>query len=391
LIEKRFVRRYLMVRIQPLLPPSTPDSEGVMLRLVGANQGAYYMPALFIGKNENPSTNTSDPDRLDTYTFSGTTVRAATYLAEDLDSLEHSLTVMPQKGLRFQMDRNLLVSKLKSKGLSFSGSGASPFDFNYFVSYAEIQMPIDTAKTWVENNYSLDLGVVSNMDSLADGGPEGLTLLANIPLDSSLPKRSEWKTLWILDANQTLNGNPDTVRFSFEPSPDAATQFLRFALASDTSKDMDTLNLQAGMTREITINAGSRIPLYLSVTSHGHSCDITYRLRMEAKEESRQWLNPETKLPYTDYANLSPRLLAPNKTHVTLRATTSVQRLLNRKTVGQDVFHEFAVKLINKNALQTDSLNIPVNYPILGRVHFPQTNGKILVKLHLLLFPLQQP
>jgi hypothetical protein len=391
LIEKRYARRYMMVRIQPLRPPSASDSNDVMLRIVGGASGAYYMPALYIGKTDKPSTSSGNPDRLDAYTLANSVARAATYMAEDLDSLNQTLTVLPQKGVRFQLDRDLLISKLRQKGLSFSNPINSEYDFNYFVSYAEMILPLDSAKTKIENNYSLDMGVVSNLDSLADGAVDGASTYSNIPLDSTHPNRSKWRLLWVLDANQTLSGNSDTVKFSFETSPDPTTQFLRFTLASDTSTDLDTLHLKAGMTREMTISAGSRIPLFLSVTSNGHSCDITYRLRMESREENRNWLNPKTKEPYTDYADLSPRLLSPKKQDVALRATNGIQRILNRKTLGDDIFQEFLVKIITKDARQTDSLNLRVNYPILGRVQFPQTDGKIFVKLHLLLFPLQQP
>jgi hypothetical protein len=170
---------------------------------------------------------------------------------------------------------------------------------------------------------------------------------------------------------------------------------LRFHLASDTSRDLDTLVLRPGIQREHILDPYRRIPLFLKLTPSEDTCDIAYVLRANAVQENQDFKNPSTLKSLTEYKDLTERLLLPKREALNLRATQGVQRLLNRQGLDNDagghIFHEFSVSLANRSALQADTGFIPLRYPIVGEARFLPQDGKMRADLHLILIDLAQP
>jgi hypothetical protein len=312
---------------------------------------------------------------------------------------DSAFTLLPRRGLRFRVERGELLNRLEKafqqQGMAMPQGAFANFDSRFFVAYADMQLKLDTAKTFIENDYALDIKTYSQLDSAVESGEGGAPVLFyQLPLDTTRPARPKWQTLVTLVNPNSSSRKADTIKVLFEPSPDPAYSWLRLHAASDTSRDIDTLLLTPGFNRELVLNTNSNIPLVLTAMPSAKSCDIAYKLRPSSTQESGDYKNPSTLKSLTEYSDLTQRLILPKREVVTMRATQGMQRLLNRTELGQTssgLFHEFSVSLNQRNALQADTGFIKLNYPVIGEVRFAPEGGKVRAKLHLILIDLSQP
>lgn len=399
LTAERLNHRYLMQQVQTLESGPLSDSAGLLLRVTGIAR-YEYMPSLLFGTGitTNSSSLRENVNRLLPYASDATRTYSVDYVVHEHEPQDSTFTLLPRRGLRFRVERGELLTRLENafakQGVSIPSASGGPFDARFFVAYADMQLKLDTAKTFIENNYALDIRAFSQLDSAIedDGGPS--VVFYQLPIDSSKPVRNQWQSLVTLVNTDDLDRKADTLKVLYEPSPDPAYNWLRFHLSSDTSRDIDTLLLTPGREQEWARSFNPSRPLVLTVTPTARHCDIAYKVRPGSSQESIEYKNPSTLKNFTEYADLTERMILPKREAVKVRATQGMQRLLNRTALSQSsggLFHEFAINLTQRYALQSDTNFIRLNYPILAEARFAPENGKLRAKLHLILIDISQP
>lgn len=399
LTAERLNHRYLMLQVQTLDSGPLSDSAGLLLRVTGIAR-YEYMPSLLFGTGitTNSSSLRENVNRLLPYASDATRTYSVDYEVHEHEPQDSTFTLLPRRGLRFRVERGELLTRLENafakQGVSIPSASGGAFDARFFVAYADMQLKLDTAKTFIENNYALDIRAFSQLDSAIEDDGGSSVVFYQLPIDSSKPIRNQWQSLVTLVNTDDLDRKADTLKVLYEPSPDPAYNWLRFHLSSDTSRDIDTLLLTPGREQEWARSFNPSRPLVLTVTPTARHCDIAYKVRPGTSQESIEYKNPSTLKNFTEYADLTERMILPKREAVKVRATQGMQRLLNRTALSQSsggLFHEFAINLTQRYALQSDTNFIRLNYPILAEARFAPENGKLRAKLHLILIDISQP
>jgi hypothetical protein len=145
---------------------------------------------------------------------------------------EHSpqdsvFTLIPRRGLRFRIERQELLKRIQGEIGALSSLTAGEFDSRFFVAYADMKLKLDTTRTYIENNYALDVSTYSQLDSALPSEGDRSVRLFSLPLDSAKPNRTHWVPVWILtDLNSESRTTPS--RCSMNPAPMATTAFCAF-------------------------------------------------------------------------------------------------------------------------------------------------------------------
>lgn len=390
---KRYAYRYILMQITPVIPDTLADSLATMIRPAGPFPGAYRGPGLIFGNTSSPFTANTEKQRLEPYSI-GTT-RAVTYLLSDANREDSTLGLLPKRNVKFQVNRQALLDSIAGRLGKLAATSSSVFDSRFFVSYADITLPYDRARTSIDNDYAVDIQATSILDSLAGSRDSGF--VDPIQVSATPPgKSSTWQNLWVLDENASVYGRSDTLKISYEKSEDDGQyRFARLRHSLDTAKDIDTLILQVGTTREIFLGNVSRVTPWVKVKALDAACEVYFALRSATDKESNTFLDPETKTQYTSSAGVSSRFLNPKSTEAsfTFRATEGLQKTLNRMSVGNtgNVSTAIGVQIAGRRGLQQDSSFVSTYYPVMAKVRFPVQNGQVRAKIRVLLYPLPNP
>jgi|GEM_PF-6245451 len=381
---KRLGYRYILLDLQPV----AADTD-LMLRPAGGI-GAYYGPALLFGGGFDPARASTSKQRLEPY-YVTATARSVTYFLEEDHENDDALGISPRRNLKFRIHRDTLLQRISRKLGGLPPSPQGEFDSRYFIPFGEISLPLDTNLTRIENDYALDVAMVSNLDSTAPSSDPGVVTYHDLKLSPG-PESPQWETLWVIDQALSLRQKTDTLKVAYVlPEADSSVRILRFRRMADTTRDLDSLIIRPGQSRELSLNPGTRISLRVKVDARAEDYDLTFRLRSQSTVEAAGIRDPETGYPYTDNEDLTSRFLIPGNPWVSVRSTEGLQRTLNRVNLGKDLQQEFSLQVSGRGGLDPDTNFIRTYYPIQGSVRFPAVDGTVRAKIHLLLFPLTQP
>ncbi len=380
-----------LIQIQLTPIPDGSKSGLAMLRL-GGEITSSYGPALLFGKtNFNPAS-ASSKQKLGTLTTVG--IRGVNYTLKYKGS---RFDILPAKmrGLHLLLDRSRLLDSLDAALLR---QGITPpsraiqghFDLTYFIPFGQISLPLADSLT-LEGSLPLDMRLASDIDSTLPGTPSGALGLKIIPLD--VPT--------VIGYNYE-NGNYSKVLDSISlfyrkvPALDSGLNQIIVRFGKDTLKN-DSEFVHVGETKEIIIaNASGSLPLILTLTAGKNTAQAEYYLSSHAVAENNDFRDEKTGELLSTLSKKLSHLLFPSQKTLNLRATTGLQRLLNRADAGQNVFPDLLIQPAFQSAIDTavttGSVTQPqrIPFPILSVIPPKIQGGKLTIGLDLYLYPLKK-
>jgi hypothetical protein len=399
LVQARGAKHFLEMRLTRIsLAPK--DSAAGMLRLGGFTGSSeaelVYAPMLLFG-NYDSTVGAPAANRLATYVISGTKTSSSTY-SLNYAGPRTDMVTGKVRGLHVILDRHALLDSIDAALLRQGRtpqprSTASDFDLAYFVPFAKVSLPLDTAKSSLEGGFPLVFTMLTAVDTLL-----GDTVTGGIRIDTVLLNTS--KVLWHTYEIGHLENIQDNVSLSFAPAQGASDSALRIVIlkfSQDSSRN-DTVYMRLGETRQraTTLVGFGKNSLTLDLTAGENSLIVRNYLTIRSNEaENNEFRDPATGETITDLAKRLPRFLQPGQGTLALRATNGFQRLLNRTRSNANVLQDFQFQpntlpaVDPKNATGEDNVPLVVRFPILSVVAPAIQNGKLKVDVDLYLYPLK--
>ncbi len=309
-----------------------------------------------------------------------------------------SLLYGVSRGLHLRLDRKTLMDSIATRmgNPALADSTPGKYDTRFFLPYAEIRFPLDSARTKVDGPFALDMQITSDVDSAAVPGAL-LSDTLQLPLDSTL------RLLYSYGIADAQHLNPtDSLYCKYQRHPaDSALRQAIFRWKGIDSAISDTFTLipdgrswELGLKR---ISSSSRTHSVSVVPDSGH-LSLKVFFSTSAVTEPNGFLDSTLKADLTAYADLKRRYIRPGASELALRATRGIRSLLNRNTGAvctptpcPDVAPDLFLRPFDRRAFDaTDSANyLQVPYPVLGEIEFPRNAGKLEVTLDLYLYPLR--
>jgi hypothetical protein len=378
------------------ISPLTPADSG-MFRFISqaavtssANQRRYNS-GLWLGRYSKDSLLTVGT-LLTPYRSGFAASPAANYETRHTGSSTTTLLHGVSRGLHLRINRDTLLNRIRLKlnahtpgdptlgdrllGVNPSGT----FDRRFFVPYAEIRLPIDTALTRVDGPFAIDMGITSDVDSL---GLDTATFRDDIAIGTGDSLK--------LPVHGGNSGSVavDTLAVTYRAHPVDTT--LRDPAVADTFTTVPD-----GRHRELTLRrrSGWLRSATLSVKPEVSQLRVDVFFNVASIAEPRHLLDARGN-NITNTATLSRRFWRPGADSLTTRATRGVQSLLNRvHTPGIGIAPDLFLRSVDRLAYDTATVSGQtyrrVAYPVFGEIAFKRAgNGRLEVGLELYLYPLE--
>lgn len=306
------------------------------------------------------------------------------------------------RGLHLRINRDTLINRIRLKlnaldpGRPTLGDdylGTTPtghFDRRFFVPYAEMRLPVDTAATRVAGPFALDLSVTSDVDSL------GLDT-ASFRDDLTLAAGPDSLVLPVYGGIGNVRMDNLVVRYRAHPRDTALRQILTHWKGAPSVADTFVTEAD-GRHRELTLSrrTGWLRPAVLSIKPSPAALRIEVYFNVSALEEPRDILDSLGQ-PITASRDLVSRYYRPGADSVKVRVTRGLRTLFNRNyTTGTAIAPDMFLRTVERRVY--DTTRVPgttypyqlVVYPVTGEIAFKRApGGRLEVGLELYLYPLE--
>jgi hypothetical protein len=303
------------------------------------------------------------------------------------------------RGMHLRINRDTLISRIRLKLNALVPSdptlgdrllGANPtgtFDRRFFVPYAAMRLPLDSARTRVQGPFALDMGVSTDVDSLADAHEAFPDNIAIATADSM--------RLVVRGGSGASPADTLVVAYRVHPLDPA----LRQALLRWTRNGAlaDTFNLEPnGLNRELALRRPSgwaRSPT-LNIQPGSTQLGVQVYFNVAGVGEPSFLLDSNGR-NITRTSELSRRFWRPGADSLNLRVTRGLRNILNRvHTPGVGVAPDMFLRSIDRAAFDTSTISgltyRRIDYPVFGEIEFKRAgNGRLEVGLDLYLYPLE--
>lgn len=355
--------------------------------------GRYAADSLAVGTLVKPYVST-----INTNVYKPATNYEFRYTGPNTNTLLHGVA----RGVHLRINRDTLINRIRLKlnaldpanpTLGDDYLGANPtgnFDRRFFVPYAEMRLPVDTAATRVAGPFAIDLTVNSDVDSL------GLDTAA-FRDDISLAVGSDSLVLPVYGGVGSSRMDNLVVRYRAHPADTTLRQVMtRWAGAPSVA---DTFVTEPdGRHRELTLTrrTGWLLPATLSIKPSAAALRIEVYFNASGVTEPRDILDSLGK-PLTANRDLAARFYRPGADSVTVRVTRGLRTLFNRNyTAGTAIAPDMFLRTVERRVY--DTTRVPgttypyqtVLYPVTGEIDFKRAaSGRLEVGLELYLYPLE--
>ncbi len=325
-------------------------------------------------------------------------VPAANYEVKHTGSSTRSLLYGVARGLHLRVNRDTLLQRIRTAlnareatlgdRLLGSAPAGERFDRRFFVPYARLRLPVDTALTSVQGPFALDMTLSSDVDSL-DSETESFRDDIDVAVGAQigLPMRGGGS-----------GSVPDTLVVAYRAHPaDTALRQILYHWASRPTAADTVIVEPNGLRRELAARRQTAWPRATTLTVHPEAA----RLRVEVYFSVASVTEPNaiydsTGRQVTSFAGQSARYLRPGADSLAVRATHGIRNVLNRvhePGVGSvpDMLLQGARRAaFDTSTTESGSTYRRVPYPVFGEVDFKRDgDGKLRVGLDLYLYPLE--
>ncbi len=379
-----------LVQIQ-LTPIANNSQTGLAMLRLGGEITSSYGPALLFGKTDFSPASATVKQRVRTLIISklGGVNYTLKYKGSRFDMLPAKM-----RGLHILLDRSVLLDSLDAALLR---QGITPpsraiqghFDLTYFIPFGQIILPLADS-LHLEGSLPLDMRLASDIDSTLPGTPSGALGLKIIPLDVPTVIGYNYE-----NGNYSKILDSISILYRKMPSMDSGLNQVIVRFGKDSLKN-DSEYVHVGETKDIVIaNASGSLRLMLTVTAGKNSAQAAYYLSSHGVEENNFFRDEKTGELLTSLSKRFSHLLFPGQKTLSLRATTGIQRLLNRADAGLNVFPDFLVQPFSSavdTAVTTGSVTQPqlIPFPVLSVIPPKIQGGKLTIGIDLYLYPLKK-
>lgn len=389
-------RKFIVLELELLLP-GTDSAAGpdLLLRFHGNDRGRPPEPFLVTGGSTDAET-AGEKKRVG-LTAGGTARRGVNYR---VDYQGPRLAVLAGKArtVNFSLSRGALLSALSAalqkQNRALEPEGAGKFDLRYFVPFAQLSLPI--AKPFLEGELALDFTLNSRLDSVPPGA-EDFGSQVSIPVGGRAPVL---RFLDIADPGRAT----DSLALSYTVDSRHPERSRKVAFLYADPDIRDTLVLQVGdsLERKLALR-GFRHRVNLRLRAGTDSLGVTLSLVARDGVESNSFAPPEGQS--SNLSQSRSRFADSASRALTLRATSGIQRLLNRGAPENELRHTFSLSVFAGVNREDPSRDEYVDYPVFSVVPLAPASdsagggspapggasGNYKVGLTLYLYPLRSP
>jgi hypothetical protein len=392
-------RRWLVyLELSPLTPADSGMFHFISQAAVSSTANLRrYNSGLWLGRYKADSLLTVG-NLLTPYRTGFSAVPAANYEARHNGTSTRSLLHGVSRGMHLRINRDTLITRIRLKLNTLDSTGtlgdrllgaasSGTFDRRFFVPYAEMRLPLDTAGTRVNGPFALDMGVTTDVDSLDDGSA---SFRDDIFVDSG-----DSLKLAVSGGGAHSSAPVDTLVVSYRIHPVDSTlrQVLTRWKEAPTIADTFT-TVPDGRHRELTMRrrTGWMQATTLSIKPGPAQLGVEVFFSVSAVTESRHFLD-STGRTVTNTSILTRRYWRPGADSLNLRVTRGVRGLLNR-VPGTGIAPDMFLRSVDRAAFDTATVSGSayrrVPYPVFGEVDFKRAgNGRLEVGLEIYLYPLE--
>ncbi len=389
LLKKSASRHIVHLRLIQVNAPGA-ESLSTMLRFGGEWGTQAYVAngaLLLFGKTADATTG-NGKNRLPTLDL-GNDHRAVAYTLK-YSGARTDLLNSRQRGLHVTFDRGRMLDSidagLRAQGITPQPRVSGKFSLAYFVPFASLSLPIDTAS--LETGLPLPVNMLTMTDSLL-----GDSLSGGIR-DFSLREGDHPSDIWTL----TEIGQPDVIRNHVGLTLNQINSSLIRVILT-YSKDTvlnDTVYLANGESKQLTFSGqSSKRVMYVTMTAKFPDVRFQSYLVVRSGFENNELKDPATGKSIDELAKKVPRFFHASDTAITLRATGGIQSLLNRSDLGTAALQGFqflpAANAINPKGINAygDTVGRELPFPVLDVLTPKIESGRLKVDLDLYLYPLK--
>lgn len=324
-------------------------------------------------------------------------VPAANYEARHAGPSTRSLLFGVARGVHLRVHRDTLLERIrtalnaKEAGLGDRLLGSGPagerFDRRFFVPYARLRLPVDTALTRVHGPFALDMTLSSDVDSLdADTAAFRDDIAVAVGAGIGLPVRGEG-----------AGSVPDTLVVSYRAHPaDTTLRQILYHWASRPSA-ADTVTVAPnGLRRELSARRQTGWPRATTLGVRPEPSELHVEVYFSvASVTEPNAVYDSTGKQITSNSGQSSRYWVPGADSLAVRATNGIRNVLNRVHVPgvgsvPDMLLQGASRAAFDTATISNSSYRRVAYPVFGEIDFKRGgDGKLRVGLDLYLYPLE--
>jgi hypothetical protein len=385
------------------ISPLTPADSGLFPFIAQAAGNSTtirrYNSGLWLGRYA-PDSLTSVGTLLAPYRSGNFAAPASNYDARHDGASTRSLLYGVARGLHLRINRDTLLARIRAKlnayipgdstlgdRLMGSAPGGTSFDRRFYVPYARLLLPVDTALTRVQGPFAVDMAVTSDVDSLdSDTATFRDDIAVTTGASIGLPVRGGGSS-----------SVPDTLVVSYRAHPaDTSLRQILYHWASNATV-ADTVTVAPnGLRRELAARRKTGWPraTTVGVRPQAGQLDVEVYFSVSSIVEPNSILD-STGRAYSSASRLSVRFWRPGADSVAVRATHGVRNVLNRVVVtGRGSTPDMLLQSVRRAAFDTAEVAgltyRTVGYPVFGEIDFKRgAGGKVHVGLDLYLYPLE--
>lgn len=389
------------------LSPLSPADSGLFrfdLRASGQREGIRraQMSGLWIGRYV-PDSIARVGLQLPPYLFNATAgftgTLASGYQTRYTGPNAHTVLHNVARGVHLRVNRDTLASRVKAalnayipgdptlgdRLFASNGLGAD-FDRRFYVPYAVLRLPVDTAATRMEGPFAYDMNLVSDLDSTTGDTASFVAERAIATGDSLLLAVSS-------GSGSTLLSDMLVASYRVHPVDTTLRQVLVHWSGAPTLADTFVTEPD-GRFRELTLRrrTGWPRPPVLAVTPEASALRVRSYFNAASVDEPRDFIDSTGRTVISNRGR-SARFLRPGADTLAVRATNGIRMLLGR-TSGADFTPDMFLRSTERAVYDTATISDDqsyrtVVYPVMGEMELKRSpGGRLEAGLDLYLYPL---
>jgi|GEM_PF-2675865 len=304
------------------------------------------------------------------------------------------------RGVHLRVNRDTLMNRIRLKlnaydpatpnlGDSLMRPVASVnFDRRFFVPYAVMRLPIDSALTRVPKPFAIDMSVSTDVDSLGND-------TASFRDDLVLNAGNDSLTLVVNGGPSSARTDNLIVKYRAHPGDASLRLLTTYWAGAPTVADTFVVENPDGRHRELTLTrrTGWQRSAVLSVKPSASQLRVEVFFNVGALTEANN-IKDSTGKDISSPRLLASRFYRPGADSLSVRVTRGLRNLLNRNyNTGISVAPDMVLRAVERRVYDTSAVKgasyAEVFYPVTGEVAFKRTGGRLVVGLDLYLYPLE--